>query len=114
MKVLIPVKDGYIISEHFGRAPMFAIYDTSNIEKPLNVVKNTVSPAMKEHSGRGRLVLELLSHLDFDAIITKEIGRGAFYELNTKHIYKTNDRTPNEALEKLAANKLQELSEPTE
>ncbi len=117
MRILIPVlpqKEGYIISEHFGRAPFFAIYDTSNIEKPTEIIKNTVPPTMKERSGRGRLVLELLSKVDFDAIITKEIGRGAFYELATKKIYKSSDRTPGEALKKLLSGELDEINEPTE
>ncbi|MGC8699884.1 MAG: NifB/NifX family molybdenum-iron cluster-binding protein [Candidatus Micrarchaeia archaeon] len=118
MRILIPVlpqKEGYIISEHFGRAPFFAIYDTSNIEKPAEIIKNTVPPTMKERSGRGRLVLELLSKVDFDAIITKEIGRGAFYELSlAKKIYKSSDRTPIDALKKLLSSELDEINEPTE
>ncbi|MFP3279010.1 MAG: NifB/NifX family molybdenum-iron cluster-binding protein [Candidatus Micrarchaeota archaeon] len=119
MRVIIPVlpqKEGLIISQHFGRAPEFAIFEMPDIEKPKEVFKNTASPTMKEHSGRGRLVLEILLSKNFDAIITKEIGPGAFYELKSRgiKIYHSNDRTPKDALEKLLKGELTELTAPSE
>ena len=119
MRVIIPVlpqKEGLIISQHFGRAPEFAIFEMPEIEKPKEVFKNTVPPTMKEHSGRGRLVLEMLLSKNFDVIITKEIGPGAFYEFKNRgiKIYQSNDRTPKDALKKLLSGELTELTAPNE
>jgi len=87
MRVIVPVllqKEGLIISQHFGRAPEFAIFEMPEMENPKEIFKNTVPPTMKEHSGRGRLVLEMLSSKNFDAIITKEIGAGLFMSSGTR------------------------------
>jgi len=119
MRVIVPVlpqKEGLIISQHFGRAPEFAIFEMPEMENPKEVFKNTVPPTMKEHSGRGRLVLEMLSSKNFDAIITKEIGAGAFYEFKSRgiKIYQSNDKYPKDALKKLLSRELTEITAPTE
>ena len=119
MRVLIPVlpqKEGLLIAQHFGRAPQFAVFESQEPDKPLDVYKNPAPPQMASGTGRGRIITEFISSMHVNAIITKEIGPGAFYyfQSNGIKVYKTNDKYPKDALEKLAKNNLEEMLEPNE
>jgi predicted Fe-Mo cluster-binding NifX family protein len=119
MRVLIPVlpqKEGLIIAQHFGRAPQFAVFELQEPDKPPEVYKNPVPAQMASKTGRGRIIIDFIASKHVDMIVTKEMGSGAFYyfQNNGVKVYKTNDKYPKDALEKLKKNNLEEMLEPSE
>ncbi|WP_460024487.1 NifB/NifX family molybdenum-iron cluster-binding protein [Infirmifilum sp. SLHALR2] len=119
MRVLVPVvkvNGKLFLSPHFGRAPGFAVYEVqgseiANVQYVDNPYRNP-----EEHSGHGRMILNLVSSFKPEAVIVRSIGEGAFYRLKSlgARIYRSTDRLADEAVLKLVRNELEELQAPVE
>ncbi|QOJ78940.1 NifB/NifX family molybdenum-iron cluster-binding protein [Infirmifilum lucidum] len=106
MQALIPVvkvSDKLFLSPHFGRAPEFAVYEVEGGRiVDTHFVENPYAKS-EEHSGHGRVVLELVSSLNPDVAVVRSIGGGAFYRLKSRgvRVYRSTDREAIEAVLKL-------------
>jgi Uncharacterized conserved protein len=105
MRVLIPVDEAKgldsPISDEFGEAPYFVVVDGDKVE----VYRNE-----EVITGRGHRWEEILS-LRPDVVVTKEIGRPAYYAFRAKgvKIYLADGATVREALERLKKGELREF-----
>lgn len=105
MRVLIPVEENKglqsPISDEFGEAPFFLVVDGDRVEGYRNDEVIT---------GRGHRWEEILK-LKPDVVVTREIGRPAFYAFKAKgvKIYLAEGATVAEALDKLRRGELREF-----
>jgi|GEM_PF-6761767 len=105
MRVLIPVDESRCldstISDEFGEAPFFLVIDGDRVE----MYKN--EEVITGHSHRWQEILKLQP----DVIITREIGKPAYYAFRTKgiKIYLAEASAASEALEKLKRRELKEF-----
>ncbi len=123
MKVAIPVletevKGRRLVNAHFGRTPLFLIYDTESQEEKL--VKNPRA-SLKNFgmgAGGGRLLIELAQREAVDAFLVKGIGEGAFYNLEALgvkfYLVPKSVKFADEALKLFKEGKLERLSQPYE
>jgi len=117
VRVLVPVvkvNDKLFLSPHFGRAPGFAVYELQGDEIANVQFFENPSSNPEEHSGHGRMILDVVSRLRPEAVIVSSIGEGAFYRLKSLglKVYRSTDRLADEAVLKLARNELEELQVP--
>lgn len=105
MRILIPVNElkglNSPISDEFGEAPYFLVVDGDRVESYKNDEVIT---------GRGHRWEEIL-RLKPDVVITREIGRPAYYAFKARgvKIYLAEGATVVEALEKLKRGELKEF-----
>ena len=106
MKVAIPVieENGLksSISDHFGSAPFFFVYDLEKKEE--SVIKNT-----NQHHAHGMChPLSILDGKSIDAVVVRGMGQGAFAKLSSSgiRVYITDDATVEKAISKLMNDKL--------
>ncbi|MFC1504211.1 NifB/NifX family molybdenum-iron cluster-binding protein [Spirochaetota bacterium] len=111
MKICIPTKKdnglNSIVYGHFGSAPCFVVYDTTN--KDIKAINN-----MNERHAHGQCN-PLLSFKDnpIDIMITGGIGMRALQKLNVIGVkaFKTNtEQTVSDVIDSYNTNKLKELT----
>jgi predicted Fe-Mo cluster-binding NifX family protein len=111
MKIAIPVTaDNGLqseISEHFGPAPGFIIYNDE--DSSLDYVEHYGSRTEHTHTPP----IDKLIDKGIDAIVVSGIGRRAIGRLNEQgvSIYQSIGRTVNDVVEALTKNELRKLSE---
>ena len=84
MKIAVPSTGENItspISETLGRAPFLIIYDSSNGE--YNSYEN---PGFQTQDGSGLKASEVVLKNNADVLLTREIGRKSYSELQREHI----------------------------
>ena len=114
MRIVIPVIDETGIdsrlSEHFGRAPYFAIVEVD--EKGQVVSQKTVANTGEHFGGSGRRA-DFILQLKPDAIITYGMGpRGlGIYQSVRVAVLRANANTVKRVIEAYNNNELQELTE---
>ena len=114
MRIVIPVIDETGIdsrlSEHFGRAPYFAIVEVD--EKGQVVSQKTVANTGEHFGGSGRRA-DFILQLKPDAIITYGMGpRGlSIYQSVRVAVLRANANTVKQVIEAYNNNELQELTE---
>ena len=120
MKVAIPInrprEEGDLrVSSHFGKAYAFAIYDSESGE--IRVVENPRN-ALKIQHGAGRLIADMFAKEGVNALLTKEIGHGAFRHVTSLgikiYLIPENVKTVKEAINLFGEGKLRMLLEPNE
>jgi predicted Fe-Mo cluster-binding NifX family protein len=114
MRIVIPVIDetgiNSRLSEHFGRAPYFAIVEVD--EKGQVVSQKTVANTGEHFGGSGRRA-DFILQLKPDAIITYGMGpRGlSIYQSVRVAVLRANANTVKQVIEAYNNNELQELTE---
>lgn len=114
MRIVIPVIDESGIdsrlSEHFGRAPYFAVVEVD--EKGQVVSQKTVANTGEHFGGSGRRA-DFILQLKPDAIITYGMGpRGlGIYQSVRVAVLRANANTVKQVIEAYNNNELQELTE---
>jgi len=93
------------ISNHFGSAPYYVIYDFAK-----GMCLQLQNPGSDQEHSICRPA-EMLSEYCIDGVLCREIGARAFQELRSAgiHIYRTDAETVEEALEAAVCGKLQEM-----
>lgn len=112
MKVAISASGpdkGSSIDEKFGRCPYFVMVDTDKMD-----FKTVENEHKKESHGVGPQVVQMLSDMDVDAVITGNVGPNAYRTLNSANIrvYKATGKI-SKAVEKLNNGELDELDDET-
>ncbi|WP_297444861.1 NifB/NifX family molybdenum-iron cluster-binding protein [Desulfurobacterium sp.] len=102
-----------LISPHFGKAPAFVIFNGMTGESML--VEN---PKKRADYGGGRLIADLFMRNGVDAVLVKEMGEGAFFNLQTAGIkvflIPENIKFVEDAISLYNEGKLQPLTQPSE
>jgi len=104
-----------IISPHFGKAPMFIIYNDITGETLL--ISN---PKAKSGcgGGAGRFIFDTFMRNGVDAVLVKGIGEGAFYNLQRAgmkaYLVPSDVKFVDEAIKLFKDGKLKVLDEPFE
>lgn len=115
MKIAIPVErfegEDSPISQHFGRAPIFAIVNIAKDGKVENI--EPISNTGSHFGGRGA-ALELVLGLNVDAIIVKGMGPRALqaFQENGVSVLTGEVNTVKEALDAYVKGQLLNLTEP--
>ncbi len=120
LRVIVPVtgNEGMNskLAEHFGRAEGFLIFEVEKKKgkmKLLDFVKNL----QKQKKVRAGLAAakQLLKNVEFDAVITKEMGEIAFHVLKDegKDVYRAKGSTAEEAVKLFMKDELEKLDTPT-
>lgn len=115
-KLMIPIEESNgensIISDHFGRAPYFAVIEISdNNFKIIDMVKN-----VSEHfGGHGRAATSILEQKP-DILIVKGMGPRALQIFNDNgiEVFSTEASIVKEAIKSYLDNRLTNLTEPCE
>jgi predicted Fe-Mo cluster-binding NifX family protein len=114
MKIAITASDnnGFEakVDSRFGRAPYFAIVDIDNMS--IDFIDN---PAVGAAGGAGVLAAQVVADQGVEGLISGNYGPKAFSGLTAANIklYSFVEGTINKAIEELRADKLVELSQPT-
>ncbi len=118
MRVAIPcikLRDILRVSPHFGRAPLFAIYELTN--SGFKLVALEENPAMRSIRERGEAIAQLLAKYGVDTVIVYEIGPGAYSKLVDRgiQVFLVNELVSvEEALRLFKEGKLTKAEGPTE
>ena len=119
---IVKVGNELYISPHFGRAPFFTIVEiavTSNNYR-IEVIQNLYT--LHGH-GKGRNIVDILMTRNINAVITMNIGYGAFHRLKERNIdvylipidkEKRNVVPLSRAIEMFINKQLEEAKEPRE
>lgn len=112
MKVAISASGsdkGSSIDERFGRCPFFIIVDTDKMD--FEAIENEHK---KDSHGVGPQVIQMLSDMDVDAVITGNVGPNAYRTLNSANIeiYEDTGKVST-AVEKLKNDELSILDDKT-
>lgn len=107
MKIAIPVKEKGLeseLDERFARAVYFLVYDTQ--EESLEFF----SPDKSQEHGAGTKIVNELSNLGIDTVISKNIGENALTALKAGNIkaYMASDGNAKENIDLLKSKKLKE------
>lgn len=78
--------DKIYLSTHFGRAPLFAFIEVSGRDYRIVSIEENPAARERERGVRGQRVVEFLSRHGVEAVITREVGPGAFYRLRESGI----------------------------
>ncbi|MCC6016429.1 MAG: NifB/NifX family molybdenum-iron cluster-binding protein [Desulfurococcaceae archaeon] len=120
---IVKVGNELYISPHFGRAPFFTIVEiavTSNNYRIVEVIQN---PYTLHGHGKGRNIVDILMTRNINAVITMNIGYGAFHRLKERNIdvylipidkEKRNVVPLSRAIEMFINKQLEEAKEPRE
>lgn len=113
MKIVVPAQTGELSSEidrRLGRAEWLVVVDTETAE--VNIQKNTVD---RSASIFGIQTAQNIVELGVEAVITANIGPGAFTALSTSgiKIFLCQSGTIEQALALLKAGKLKEVDHAT-
>ncbi len=118
-KLVIPISDNLDLksklAEHFGRAKNFMVI-TIDIEKKEIIKSEMLENPYKDKKVRaGLATVQFLLDYKIDAIATKQIGEISFHTLrdNLVEVYKTEEDTANEVVDKFVKSQLMLLPEPT-
>jgi predicted Fe-Mo cluster-binding NifX family protein len=122
MRIAVPCVESrgkYILVPHFGRAPSFAIVDVEGDKYNLvEIVRNEY--ITREH-GRGVALVNELIARGVNALLTLEIGYGAYYKVRESGIkiyYITPEDkraiTLEEAIQMFISGKVEEATGPRE
>ena len=87
MRVAVPcirLGDLLRVSPHFGRAPLFAIYELASSGPRLVALEE--NPAIRTVGERGEAIARLLARHGVNAVIVYEIGLGAYSKLASRGI----------------------------
>ncbi|OMH40437.1 NifB/NifX family molybdenum-iron cluster-binding protein [Desulfurobacterium indicum] len=102
-----------LISPHFGKAPAFVIYN--GITEDSMLVEN---PKNRAGYGGGRLIADLFMRNGVDVVLVKEMGEGAFFNLQSAGVkvflIPENVKFVEDAIKFYIEGKLQLLTEPSE
>lgn len=118
MRIAIPcikVRDLLRVSPHFGRAPLFAIYELESSGPRLVALEE--NPAMRAVGKRGEAIARLLTSYGVSAVIVYEVGPGAYRKLASRgiRVYVIDKLvTVEEALHLFQEGKLAEAKSPIE
>ncbi len=114
MKIVIPVvKDEGVnskLSEHFGRAPFFAVFE---LDETGRVLSQEVVPNTSEHFGGTGFPPDRILQLKPDAVITYGMGPRALSRFQEAKVavLRTNSDTAQTVIASYARNELEELTE---
>ena len=67
-------KESLLIAQHFGRAPQFAVFESQEPDKPLDVYKKPSTSTNGKRDRQSRIITDFISSMHVFAIITKEMG----------------------------------------
>ncbi len=97
------------VDERFGRCPYFIIVDTDDME-----FESTENTHTSKAHGVGPQVVQMLSEMNIDSVITGNVGPNAHRTLNSANIsvYKASGKV-SDAVDKLKEGKLEELESKT-
>jgi len=115
--IIIPVNENNqlnsLASKQFGRAYLFAIVKIK--ENKLSSLEFIENPYKEKSVRAGLSVSKFLAEKKPDILITKEIGPISFHTLrdNLVQIYKAEDGTIKEVINKFLENKLKKIEQPT-
>ena len=110
MKICIPVKDDQglesTVSDHFGSAPIFIIYDIESKET------TAINNSNKEHAHGMCQPLRALEEHNIDVVVCQGMGARAVQRLNMAGIkaYRVSGKTINDIIKKYNANELEEIT----
>jgi predicted Fe-Mo cluster-binding NifX family protein len=111
VKIVIPVADGKAdrFSEHFGRAPYFAVYDVLGD----NIVEKGIFPNTSDHFGGSGHPPELILGLGAEVVISMGMGMRAISSFQEANVAVLRSDTPSaeEALQMYRIGELEELTE---
>jgi predicted Fe-Mo cluster-binding NifX family protein len=111
-RVLIPTHDieGTVVTDHFGRAPFFAVIDLDDIG---TIIEMKVHPNAGEHSGgRGHAHNNVLKYQP-RAVIVQGMGPRGITSFQSQNIavLRANSRSVQEIVQAYNRNELEELTE---
>ncbi|WP_457568563.1 NifB/NifX family molybdenum-iron cluster-binding protein [Desulfurobacterium sp.] len=102
-----------LLSPHFGRAPGFVIFNGVTGESMF--VEN---PKKRAGYGGGRLIADLFMRNGVDVVLVKEMGEGAFFNLQSAGVkvflIPETIKFVEEAIDAYRDGKLKPLTEPSE
>jgi cation diffusion facilitator family transporter len=117
LTVLVPVGNDALdapVSEHFGRAPFFALATLSgNAVQSVEFIENA---AHKEKARAGLVAIkQVFEENRADSVLTREIGEISFHALKSYYveIYAAPDAPLETVLAMFARDELRQISEPT-
>ncbi len=104
-----------IISPHFGRAPMFVVYN--DITGETLIVSNPKSKTGCG-GGAGRFIFDTFMRNGVDIVLIKGIGEGAFYNLQKAgmkaYLVSSDIKFVDDAVSAFKTGKFMEVTEPIE
>lgn len=111
VKVVVPVSDetGDRLSEHFGRAPFFAVYMVTSSK----IEEKGVVPNKSDHFGGKGHPPELIIAMGAEVVISLGMGIRAIHEFQNANVavLKSQTEKTSEALELYQEGKLEELTQ---
>ena len=111
VRIVIPVVDeeGWVLSEHFGRAPFFAVYQVNGS----NIAEKEVFPNRSDHFGGSGHPPEYILGLGAEVVISLGMGMRAINEFQKSGVAVLKSETvkSEEALQFFQQGKLKELTE---
>lgn len=111
-RILIPTQDmeGSEVSEHFGRAPYFAVIDLDDIG---TAIEMKIHPNSGEHSGGRGHAHDNVLNFNPRAVIVLGMGPRGIMSFQSKNIavLRANSRSVQELVQAYNRNELEELTE---
>ncbi len=114
MRVIIPVEEDKGVdsklSEHFGRAPFFAVFE---LEKDGQILNQNAVPNESEHFGGTGFPPDRILQLKPDAVITFGMGPRALSQFQEAKVavLRANSDTVNGVISSYVKDELEELTE---
>ncbi len=107
--------DELVISDHFGKAPLIAIFAVNRSEKSFKLISTMENKFIKTPKHSGIKLARALSGKGIDAVIIRNIGEAAFLALKAfmMSVYRTESRKIESALNDLINGKLEKLYHAT-